>query len=250
MKQFIPILITLFLAACGQPAVMAQSGSQADHSTWDGLLKKYVNNEGVDYQGFITEKSTFQSYLDELASHVPAENWSREATMAYWINAYNAFTVKLIIDNYPLKSIKDLNSTIAIPTVSTIWAKKWFTLGGKKMSLDNIEHGILRKQYNDARIHAALNCASVSCPPLRAEAFTAARLDTQLDEQTRAWLADKSRNIIGKDKLQLSKIFSWCGGDFKENGSVIPFIRRFTDVEISDDAKPSFLDYDWNLNEQ
>ena len=204
----------------------------------------------VNYKGFKADIAAFDAYLKSLADNPVQSSWTREEKMAYWINAYNAFTVKLIIDNYPLKSIKDLNSTIAIPTVSTIWAKKWFTLGGKEMSLDNIEQGILRPNYNDARIHAALNCASVSCPPLRPEAFTAAKLDKQLDEQMRFWLADNSRNIVSANKLQLSKIFNWYGGDFEKEGSKISFIQRFTDVQIAEDADISYLDYDWNLNKQ
>lgn len=248
-KLLLPFLIVL-LAACGQPAALAQSGPKADHSSWDVLLKKHVNDKGVSYTGFIADKAKLESYLKHLSENVPAESWSKDATMAYWINAYNAFTVKLIIDNYPLQSIKDLNSTIAIPTVSTIWAKKWFTLGDKEMSLDNIEQGILRKNYDDARIHAALNCASVSCPPLRPEAFTAAKLDKQLDEQMRQWLADKSRNIISPNRLQLSKIFNWYSGDFKTKGTRISYIQQFTDIQISEDAKVEYLDYNWNLNKQ
>ncbi|MFK7972736.1 MAG: DUF547 domain-containing protein [Bacteroidia bacterium] len=249
MQKIIIVFILFVLSACGQPAAMAQVGPKADHSTWNTLLKKHVSDKGVNYKGFIAEKATLESYLKHLSENVPAKTWSKNATKAYWINAYNAFTVKLIIDNYPLKSIKDLSSTIAVPTVSTIWAKKWFTLGGKEMSLDNIEQGILRKNYDDARIHAALNCASVSCPPLRAEAFTAAKLDAQLDEQMKAWLSDKSRNIISPNHLQLSKIFTWYGGDFKTQGTLVEYIQRFTDVKIAADAKISFLDYDWNLNE-
>ena len=103
--------------------------------------------------------------------------------MAFWINAYNAYTIRLVLDHYPVSSIKDIGSKIKIPFVTTPWAAKFFSIGGEKMSLDNIEHGTLRKNYNDPRIHFALVCASISCPRLRNEAYTAAALEKQLDDQ-------------------------------------------------------------------
>lgn len=216
---------------------------------WDKLLKAHVSPTGVNYADIRADSANLNRYLSHLATHVPGENWSENETRAYWINAYNAFTVKLIVDHYPLSSIKDLNKGISIPTVSTIWAKKWFTLGDEEMSLDNIEHGILRKHYDDPRIHAVLNCASVSCPPLRAEAFVAARLDAQLDDQARVWVNDKSRNQLSKKNPKISKIFMWYKGDFSASGGVIAFINRYASTPIPVDADIDYLDYDWNLNE-
>jgi len=128
--------------------------------------------------------------------------------------------------------------------------KVFFKIGGQEMKLDEIEHDILRKQFNDPRIHFTLVCASRSCPKLRNEAYEAARLDEQLNDQGRAFLADRSKNIITQDKLQLSKIFSWFKGDFTKNGSLIDFLNRFSPVKINKDADIDHLSYNWNLNEQ
>src|SRR5690606_7886580 len=127
--------------------------------------KKHVAPNGlVNYNGFKQDKQQLDLYLKLLQAGVPdPDKWSKEEQLAYWINAYNAFTIKLIIDNYPLKSIKDLNSTIAIPTINSIWDDKFFSLGGQKFSLNMIEHGILRKDFDEPRIHFAINCASISC---------------------------------------------------------------------------------------
>ena len=120
--------------------------------------------------------------------------------MAYWINAYNAYTIRLILNHYPVKSIKDIGSSIQIPFVTTPWADKFFSIGGEKMSLDNIEHGTLRKKYDDPRIHFALVCAAMSCPRLRNEAYAAARLDAQLDDQGRDFLGNPAKTSLRPPK--------------------------------------------------
>ena len=157
--------------------------------------------------------------------------------------------MKLIVDNYPLKSIKDLNPTISVPTVNTIWAKSWFQIGGEDFSLDKIEHKILRKDFNEPRIHFAVNCASISCPVLRAEAYEADKIDRQLDEQARIFLNDPSRNTITAGKIEVSKIFSWFGGDFKKDQTLVEFIDRYVKEDLTDKTKVRFAKYDWNLNE-
>ena len=241
----------MVLVACtGGNNSYAGSPTAPSHEIWNGLLTKYVEDDGlVDYQGFISEKTTLEKYLDILSNNAPSDNWSDNEKLAYWINAYNAFTVKLIVDNYPLKSIKDLNPALSVPTVNTIWAKDWFKIGGEDFSLDRIEHKILRKEFEEPRIHFAVNCASFSCPVLRPEAYTASQIDTQLEEQARLFLNDTKRNTITADRIQVSKIFSWFGGDFKKGQSLVQFINRYTDVDINDKAKVKFMKYDWSLND-
>lgn len=203
----------------------------------------------VDYKGFVSDKDKLNAYADQLSSNAPTDDWSDEEQIAYWINAYNVFTVKLIVDNYPLESIKDLNPTISIPTLRSIWTKEWFQIGGEDFSLDRIEHKILRKDFEEPRIHFAVNCASISCPTLRNEAYTADKLDEQLEEQAKLFLNDTSRNTITPEKITVSKIFSWFGGDFKNGQTLVQFINRYTAVNIQDKAKVKFMDYDWRLND-
>jgi hypothetical protein len=233
----------------GQPGT--KQTESTSHEIWDGLLKKHVEPTGmVDYKGFISDSIQLNAYLDILSEGSPdPKSYSREARLAYWINAYNAFTVKLIVDNYPLESIKDLNPTVAIPMVSTIWNKKFFSIGGEKMSLDNIEHDILRKEFNEPRIHFAINCASISCPPLRSEAYLAERLEQQLEEQASMFINDPERNVLTPDNPEISKIFSWFSGDFKKNQSLIEFLNKYANTKINEDADIDYMDYDWRLNQ-
>ena len=253
MKRFKTVWILMALAL-----VLAESNSVAfngvdtapEHKIWDELLKKYVNEEGfIDYKGIISEKDKFEKYLDLLSNNAPSNNWNENEKLAYWINAYNAFTVKLIVDNYPLESIKDLNPILNIPTVYTVWTKKWFKIGDEDFSLDKIEHDILRKEFKEPRIHFVINCASFSCPVLRPEAFKAEKIETQLVEQTKAFINDPDRNRTTKDKLELSKIFSWFDGDFKEGQTLIQFLNKYSKVKISKSADIDFMDYEWSLND-
>src|SRR5690606_21092059 len=175
--------------------------------------------------------------------------WSKDDQLAYWINAYNAFTVKLIVDNYPVESIKDLGPALKIPMLKDVWHYKFFTIAGQESSLDEIEHSILRKEFEEPRIHFAINCASVSCPPLLNEAFEAKTIDAQLDKVAKDFINDSSRNKITPSAIQVSSIFSWFKGDFTKNGTLIDFLNNYSTVKIKSDAKVSHLDYDWNLNE-
>jgi len=146
--------------------------SPIEHTIWDALLKKYVSPDGtVNYKGFIRDKATFEEYLTLLSKNPPnKKTWSKAAQLAYWINAYNAFTVKLIIDHYPVKSIKDIKK--GIPFLNSVWDMEFFHIGGKEMNLNDIEHDLIRRQFKEPRIHFAVNCASYSCPRLRNEAYT------------------------------------------------------------------------------
>lgn len=223
-----------------------------DHLLWDELLKKYVDESGmVDYKGFVKEKAKLNQYLKSLSDNPPNKStWSREEQLTYWINAYNGFTVKLIVDNYPTQSITDLGPVLKIPLVSDVWHYKFFKIGGVDFNLDEIEHGILRKEFDEPRIHFAVNCASISCPPLLNEAFVVSKLEDQLNKQAAAFINDGIRNKITKNSIQISSIFSWFKGDFTENGSLIDFLNQYSKVKIDKNSKISYLDYDWNLNEQ
>ena len=231
---------------------LATAPKDIDHSAFDKLLKKHVTDKGaVNYKGFKKDEKEFNGYLDLLSKNAPTEKWSKNEQMAYWINAYNAYTIRLILDNYPVKSIKDIGPKNQVPFVNTPWAKKFFTIGGEKTSLDNIEHGTLRKKFDDPRIHFALVCASISCPRLRNEAFMANKLDAQLDDQGSDFLNNPAKNAISKDKTTLSKYFDWYKGDWNENGkSVVEWVNKYSKNKITKDTKIAFLDYNWNLNEQ
>ena len=218
---------------------------------WDKLLKKYVSEAGlVNYKGFQKDKIELDAYLKTLSDNAPQTSWSENEQKAYWLNAYNAFTVSLILQHYPVKSIKDIGPAIQIPFVNTLWDIKFISIGGKKYDLNNIEHSILRKKFNDPRIHFALVCASISCPRLRNEAYTSVKLDKQLEDAGNDFLNDRLKNNISTDKVQLSKYFSWYKGDFTKNGSLADFINKYSHTKINANTKINYLDYNWNLNEQ
>jgi len=208
--------------------------------TWNTLLQKHVTKDGiVNYKGFKTDRTELQKYITSLSEYMPLETWSKEEKLAYWINAYNALTIDLILRNYPLKSIKDIKKP---------WDQRLWKLGEKWYNLDEIEHKILRKM-NEPRIHFAINCASFSCPPLLNEAFTAEKLENQLSQVTKIFVADLQRNIVTKDQLEISKIFKWFSKDFKQNGSLIDFLNQYSAIKINANAKIKYKDYNWNLNE-
>lgn len=252
MSKLMIILGLLHVTLAFSPAYLAAQTTgkgTVDHSLWDDLLKKHVQADGlVDYQGLVADKDQLETYLLELANHHPAASWSKQQQMAYWINAYNAFTVKLIVDHYPIASIKDIKR--GIPFVNTVWDIKFIELGDEVYDLNKIEHGILRKDFADARIHAAVNCASFSCPPLSNEAFVAERLEEQLDTAMRLFVNDTNRNKINAGKAELSAIFKWFSGDFKNDaGSVLAFVNRYAERKISAKTTIVYLDYDWSLND-
>lgn len=207
---------------------------------WNELLAKYVSSDGnVDYKGFLKDKEKLQAYLDDMAANNPQKEWSKKEKLVYYINIYNAGTVKLILDNYPTKSIKDINKP---------WAKEIVKIGENTFSLGDIEHKILRKM-NEPRIHFAINCASYSCPKLMNEAFAVSNIEEMLERATVDFINDPQRNKITEDKLQLSNIFKWYKKDFNSKGSLINYINPYTENTIDEKANISFLKYDWSLNE-
>ncbi|MBU2939148.1 DUF547 domain-containing protein [Lacinutrix sp. C3R15] len=211
-----------------------------NHDAWNTLLQKNVSKTGhVNYIAFKNNPTELHAYITSLGKNMPTKTWTKKDKLAYWINAYNALTVDLIIKNYPVKSIKDIKDP---------WDQKLWKLGEKWYNLNEIEHEILRKM-NEPRIHFAIVCASFSCPKLQNQAFTATKLEEQLTAATKAFLADKNRNEIASDSIKISKIFQWFSKDFKQNGSLIDFLNTYAEVQISSNAKKSYKDYNWSLNE-
>ena len=245
------LLLLLILVSCHSPVLGKAGSTPPSHQLWNELLKANVKPNGqVDYKGFIREKPKLESYLKLLSENAPDRSkWSKNEQLAYWINVYNAYTVRLIVDFYPTKSIRDLGPRIKIPLIKDVWHYKFFKIAGVDMSLDEVEHSILRKEFEEPRIHFAINCASVSCPPLLNEAFVASNLENQLTRVATTFINDTSRNKISSQSAQLSSIFSWFKGDFTKKGTLIEFLNRYSKVKISPNARISFLDYNWNLNE-
>ena len=214
--------------------------AQISHAEWDLLLQEHVTSSGkVNYDGFKKDVSNLDKYLDKLSSNYPASDWSSKQKLAYWINAYNAYTVKLIVDNYPINSIRDLDN-------GNPWDVQWIKLGGKTFSLNNIEHNIIRPQFNEPRIHFAVNCAANSCPPLLNHAWTAKNLESNLEQQTRSFINNSRYNQISEKGTKMSKIFEWYAEDF---GNLATFINKYANRKVKA-GQIGYAKYDWNLNKQ
>jgi len=221
------------------PATAISEVSPPSHAAFSDLLKRYVSAAGnVNYKGLKSEQDALSNYISVLANNAPASSWTRNEKLAYWINAYNAVTLNLILENYPIESITSLDK-------GKPWDKKAVTLGGKAYSLNEIENEIIRPQFDEPRIHFAVNCAAASCPPLRNEAFVASKLEAQLEEQTRSFLRAESYNALSGKTLRASKIFDWYGEDF---GDLKAFIGNY--INLPSDVTIEFTDYDWSLNKQ
>lgn len=228
-----PVLVEEEVVAVAAPK------SEPDHSIWDNLLRNFVSSTGqVNYRGIKNSRTAFDSYITELESFSPQSDWSRNQIMAYWINAYNAYTIKLIVDNHPVGSIKDIHG-------GNPWEVKWIKIGGSSYSLNQIENDILRARYGDARIHFAVNCAAASCPPIHNRAFTAENLNSTLQRLTRKFINNTNYNTITAERIEISKIFDWYGGDF---GDVKSYINGFTEVELGEQTEVNYKEYDWALN--
>lgn len=261
------------LLGCALLATSFASKAQNMHDSWNALLNNHVvainhgHSTEVDYTAIKAKRSELKAYLDSLSAVTQNEfdTWEKPKQLAFLINAYNAFTVELIVSNlatkeYPdLKSIKELGSFFSSP-----WSKEFVPLLDKTRSLDDIEHDLIRgsRKYNDPRIHFAVNCASIGCPALREEAYTAKKLEAQLHQQTVRFLSDTSRNKVQGNTLKLSSIFKWYKGDFNKGfegaNSLSQFLLLYVDALnlgpaqqqklTSGDMKIDFLDYNWDLN--
>ncbi|MEM9648459.1 MAG: DUF547 domain-containing protein [Bacteroidota bacterium] len=218
----------------------SENPAYPNHTVWGNLLGQYVDDQGnVNYQGFKESTVELDTYLKDLSEHIPDTSWERNEELAFYINLYNAATVKLILDHYPVSSIKEIPSR---------WKKKWITLGKDLVSLNYIEHEVLRKM-EEPRIHFAINCASYSCPKLLNVAFTAQSMERLLTKTAVDFVNDKTRNSFSGREAQLSKIFKWYKGDFTEQKSLLEYINTYLDNPVSKKAKIEYLDYDWSLNE-
>ncbi len=210
------------------------------HAAWNALAQKHISATGkVNYKGFKADLTAFDAYLKSLSDNPIQSSWSRNEKMAYWINAYNAFTIKLIVDNYPVKSIMDLEG-------GKPWDKKWIKLGDKTYSLNNIEHDILRPTYKDARIHFAVNCAAKSCPPVWNKAWTAANLNGQLERSAKSFINNTKYNSVGGSNATISKIFEWYAVDF---GNIVDYLNKYATTKVAAGTTVKYQAYNWALNE-
>lgn len=220
--------------------------SQASHSGWNTLLQKHVNEEGfVNYQGLKNDITHINAYLKRLETYPPQKEWTDEEKLSYWINLYNAATIKLIVDNLPLKSIREIEEKKGISP----WKIAFVKSGGKNLSLDVIEHDILRKEFETPLIHFGVNCASFSCPILHNQAFTPENVRVELEKLASKFINDPKRNyIVSSEKAELSQIFNWFKSDFTKNGSLITFINKYADTKLKSKAQITYSAYNWNLN--
>ena len=222
-----------------------------DHSPWTQLLQKHISDDGrVNYQGFIDDRIALHKYLDELSKTGPGDRWTRAQKIAYWINAYNAFTIKLVIDHYPVESIKEIAE--GLPMINSPWDLKFFRIGSVDFDLNTIEHDLLRALFQEPRIHFAINCASISCPNLRAEAYRADTLEQQLEEQALSFITDPEKNTFGDREVELSAIFKWFRTDFTQSGDLLTYIQAYQphlDLSQISDSDVAYRAYNWDLNE-
>lgn len=222
------------------------------HAPWQALLSAHVRDGQVDYQGFKRDQPALDRYLAELDATRPGQ-LAKDQQLAYYINGYNAYTVLLILEHFrdgrPVRSIKDIGGLFSSP-----WSIRFVRLGGELLTLDMVEHEILRPRFGDPRIHFAINCASLGCPPLRDEAYRGDRIDRQLDDSTTRFINDPQFTYVKDNTLYLSKIFDWFGDDFV--AGAVPFVRRYADQPLAGRLEAAgsglrlkYLPYDWSLND-
>lgn len=216
----------------------------SQESIFQELLKRNVSNDGIiDYKSFKNEEEQLNKYLLYLENTDPDINWSKNKQKAFWVNAYNAYTIKLILKYYPLKSITDITLED-----KNAWKIPFAKIGGKNFTLDFIEHEILRKKFFDPKIHVGVNCASLSCPKLANFIFTEENVNEKLSLLMKMFINDSTRNKISSNEIQISEIFKWFREDFTKNNSLIQYLNKYSDIEIEPNAKISYLPYNWSLN--
>ncbi len=229
-----------------------------DFSGWDALVKKYVQTatvEGVALNAIaykdLKGDPEFKKVVNGLKTASLKDLKTRDEKLSFWINVYNVLAAKVVIDNYPVKSIKDVGSFFR-----PVWKRPAGVVAGKERTLNDVEHEILRKM-GDPTIHVAIVCASVSCPDIRKEAYTAERLDEQLDDQMQKFLENSGKGMkvdAKKKRVYLSSIFNWFEEDFESQGGVIAFISQYVSPSEKKNLKKygknlKYLDYNWDLNE-
>ncbi|MFU8769420.1 MAG: DUF547 domain-containing protein [Desulfotignum sp.] len=246
--MFLYIVLGACLAAGAVVPVPALSNTTLDNTLYAHLLNKHVQDGVVDYQGFKADEQKLDAYLDLMVA-VDPEKMPRNGQFAFYINAYNAWTIKLILTRYPgISSIKDIGSFFSSP-----WKKKISRINGELLTLDQIEHEILRPRFQDPRIHFAVNCASIGCPKLISQPFEALSLEQQLDTVTRDFINNPDRNYLKGNILYVSRIFKWFAEDF--NHDIRGFFLQYASDDlrqalaaVGDDLNIRYLDYDWSLN--
>ncbi len=257
-------LAVVFTAAAAillAPWAPARGENTDANALFTGMLADYVGDGRVDYAALCGDER-LGAYLERFSSTDPSKIENHNDRFAFWINAYNVFTLKIVCENYPLESINDLHlGGLVVGTVlnKTVWDKKFVEINGKKMSLNHIEHEILRKEFKDPRLHFAIVCASKSCPALRSEAYSGSRLDSQLDDQARIFFADPEKNTfdVSEKKAYLSKILDWFSKDFGDNDEeILMFVSRFVAADLAveirsdlDEWDIKHQEYDWSLND-
>ena len=268
MHRLAPVvlgLLTLSLGGCLSNAsvrVIEPSGpvlrpAAFEHGDFNALLADVVDARGfVDYAALVQRPAPLDSYLRRLAATDPS-GLPEADRLAFWINVYNAYTLQLVVDNYPVESILDVVSGPFIPTVNSPFRVDFVRVGGETMTLDEVEHSVIREEFDEPRIHFAVVCAARSCPPLRAEAYTGDALDAQLDDQARTFLhnPDKNRVPSGDGTIALSKILDWYAGDFGGSGEAVqaaiaPYFEGEVRATLEQGGYDTeYLDYDWSLND-
>jgi len=290
LSTVLAIILTALLIQPSQNSITIMSygleqveSESFDHSysSYNNLLNQYVDDDAkVNYQGFIDQTAEFTAFLRTLGSvdENDFQTWTEEQKLAFWINAYNAFTIKAIIDHYPIKRSFSLVGLFYAPSnsilqIKGVWTKLQFRAVGRTVTLEEIEHEILRKEFNEPRIHMAINCASISCPDLSSEAYTSGKLEEQLTEASIDFVNNPQKGVLvnmKNGKVKLSKIFKWFGEDFiksygnnnlfnnyslKEN-AVLNFSADYINSDetkeylMNNKLKIGYLGYDWHLNEQ
>lgn len=243
--------MTSLLLAAAALAGLAAADFDQTHAPLDAILTQYVQDGLVDYGALKAGREPLDRYLETVGA-VPLadfQRWKRPEQLAFLINLYNAATLQLIVDHYPVDSIKSIGTLLNGP-----WSRDSVLLFGKRISLDTLEHKIIRKNYTEPRIHFALVCAALGCPPLRAEAYQGSLLEAQLDGQVRDFLDTPDKNWLDVDakRIHLSPIFKWYRKDFEAGGGslqafVAPYMAGDASLEGFD---VTFTDYDWSLNVQ
>ncbi|MCH2235549.1 MAG: DUF547 domain-containing protein [Crocinitomicaceae bacterium] len=238
MKRLIFALCAVLVSS------LSFSADQPDHSIWERLLQANVSSSGkVNYNNFKIKQDTLDAYLKELKDYYPNKEWTKNEKKAYYMNAYNAYTIKFVIRRYPVESVKDVKFS-----GKDIWNTKLVFLGTQTFTLKYVEDNILRKM-GDPRIHFGINCASFSCPKLYNHAFTGDNVNSALTKLTKAYVNDEKHNVIKPKKLQLSEIFKWYLIDFTEEQTLIEWLNKYSKVTINADAKIEYLPYNWSIND-
>jgi hypothetical protein len=238
----------------GGPTGVSAAEFDHSHTLFDKVLKAHVKEALVNYPALKANPKDLNTYLDQLAavSEADFQKWSEKQQLAFLMNLYNAATLRLIIDNYPIASIKKIGGLLSGP-----WKQEVVRLFGQVTTLDHLEHQILRKKYTEPRVHFAIVCAAYGCPPLRSEAYVADKLDAQLDDQGRKFLGTANKNSVEARArvLYLSPIFKWFSEDFeKKSGTVQKFVAPFFSEDSRKEIekgglKIKYTDYDWSLND-